>query len=48
MQNRLAVGRGVRILDPKNRGGLNEPPPPASLRVKLQRQLLRIREMKRQ
>ena len=47
MQNRLAVGRGVRILDPKNRGGLNEPPP-ASLRVKLQRQLLRIREMKRQ
>ena len=36
MQKHLAIGREVRILDQKNRGGgVNEPPPPpASLKVK--------------
>ena len=35
MQKRLAIGRRVKILDQKNREGFNEdPPPPASLRVK--------------
>ena len=37
MQKHLAIGRGVKILDQKNRGGggFNEPPlSPASLRVK--------------
>ena len=35
MQKHLAIGRGMKILDQKNRegGGFNEPPP-ASLRVK--------------
>ena len=28
MQKRLAIGQGVKILDQKNRGGFNEPPPP--------------------
>ena len=37
MQKHLAIGRGVKILDQKNRGGggFNEPLPPASLRVKM-------------
>ena len=33
VQKHLAIGRGVKILDQKNRGRLNEPPPPAGLRV---------------
>ena len=33
MQKHLAIGRGVKILDQKNQG-FNDPPPPASLRVK--------------
>ena len=34
MQKYLAIGRGVKILDQKNRGGgVNETSPPASLRV---------------
>ena len=45
MQKYLAIGRGVKILDQKNRGGggFNEPPRPASLRVKdKDRQELRV------
>ena len=34
MQKHLAIGRGVKILDRKNRGGVQRTPPPASLRVK--------------
>ena len=36
MQKRLAIGRGVKILDQKNQGMFNDPPPPppASLGVK--------------
>ena len=32
MQKHLAIGRGAKILDLKNRGGFNEAPP-AKLRV---------------
>ena len=31
MQKHLAIGQGVKILDQKNRGGVNNPP--ASLKV---------------
>ena len=34
MQKRVAIGRGVKILDQKYRGGSTNPPP-ASLRVKV-------------
>ena len=33
MQKHFAIGRGVKILDQKNRGGGVNEPPPASLRV---------------
>ena len=34
MQKRLAIGQGVKILDQKSEGGgVQRPPPPASLRV---------------
>ena len=39
MQKHLAIGRGVKILDQKNRGGVQRTPP-ASLRVKYRRRLL--------
>ena len=35
MQKCLAIGRGVEILDQKNRAGRSTNPPPASLRVKI-------------
>ena len=35
MQKRLAIGRGVKILDQKNRGGGSTNPHPAILRVKI-------------
>ena len=36
MQKHLAISRGVKILDQKNRGGGGSTNPPASLRVKIQ------------
>ena len=39
MQNRLAIGRGVKILDKKKpRGGLNEPPPPCQFKGYISKQ----------
>ena len=35
MQKHLAIGRGVKILDLKNRGEGSTTPPPASLRVNI-------------
>ena len=40
MQKHLAIGRRVKILDQKNQGGVQQPPPPASLRVKIAREVL--------
>ena len=32
VQNRFAIGRGVKILDPQNRGGVQWPPPPCQVK----------------